>query len=148
MLEQSATADLFRHTLSRIPTIFGRLVYLASLRDPHSGIYEHHGLGSIFGREESRKALEESHKRVFQEWLSLSLAGKRGDLAEYLEGVDGSKRSVLRRWGRAYTYRSYIPDSARKSETALFLEEFEVLLEILNCGADGAKRGPGSSRPE
>ncbi|HEX5432426.1 MAG TPA: hypothetical protein VFW83_10700 [Bryobacteraceae bacterium] len=148
MLEQTATADLFKHTLSQIPSIFGRLVYLASLRDPNSGIYEHYGLGSIFGREESRKALQESHARVFQEWLNLSLPGKRSDLLLYLRGVDDGKRSVLRRWERAAIHRTYVPDSARKSETALFLEEFEVLLQILNCGGGGAKRDPRSSRSE
>jgi hypothetical protein len=51
MLERSATADLFKNTLSRIPTLFGRLAYLASLRDSNSGIYRHYGLASI-----SRKA--------------------------------------------------------------------------------------------
>ena len=61
MLERTATADLFKNTLSRIPTVFGRLAYLASLRGPDSGVYGHHGLTLMFGREESKRALARSH---------------------------------------------------------------------------------------
>ena len=36
-LERGATADLLRNTLSQIPSLFGRLVYLCSLRDQKKG---------------------------------------------------------------------------------------------------------------
>ena len=48
-LERGAAADLWRNTLSQIPTLFGRLVYLSSLRDSNSGAYEHYGLAKVFG---------------------------------------------------------------------------------------------------
>ena len=35
--DRSAAADLWRNTLSQIPTTFGRLIYLASLRDQNTG---------------------------------------------------------------------------------------------------------------
>lgn len=43
--------DLWRRTLSGIPSIYGRLAFLASLRDVNTGRYEHHGLAMIFGAE-------------------------------------------------------------------------------------------------
>jgi len=134
MLERSALADLFKNTLSKIPTVFGQLGYLSSLRDPDSGIYRHHGLTAIFGREESRKALATSHQRVFQEWLNLSLEDKRADLVEYLESLTEPKAAVLKHWAHNRTYRSYIPASTRESEEELFFAEFAVLLETLTCG--------------
>ena len=78
ILQRSASADLFRNTLSRIPTMFGRLAYLASLRDPNSGVYEQHGLMSIYGDNKSRQALAQSHSHseVFQDWLDLPLHEK------------------------------------------------------------------------
>jgi hypothetical protein len=133
MLERSATADLFKNTLSRIPTLFGRLAYLASLRDSNSGVYRHHGLASIFGREESRKALSQSHQTVFQEWLNLPLAEKRGDLSQYFEGLEDSLPAVLDHWSNLRTYRGYMPASARESERELFCAEFDVLLETFDC---------------
>jgi hypothetical protein len=137
MLERSAVADLFKNTLSKIPTVFGQLGYLAALRDPDSGVYRHHGLAAIFGRDESRRALAESHERVFQQWLNLSLAKKSADLLEYLEGLRDPKPAVLRHWARNRNYRGYLPASARESDRQLFFQEFEVLLETLNCGGGG-----------
>jgi hypothetical protein len=133
MLERSAKADLFKNTLARIPTIFGRLTYLASLRDSSSGVYRHHGLACIFGRDESRKALAESHEAVFQEWLNLALAEKKDDLSEYIDALEDPRPVVLEHWTRIPTYHSYMPASARPSERELFRIEFEVLLEAFNC---------------
>jgi hypothetical protein len=141
MLERSATADLFKNTLSRIPTVFGRLYYLASLRDPNSGIYRHHGLVSIFGREESRKALSQSHWDIFQTWLNMPLEEKTEDLKGYLNGLDESPPVVVAHWARAEFYRSCLPEAVRAGERELFLREFEILLEVLNCP-------PGASSPE
>jgi hypothetical protein len=139
MLERSATADLFKNTLSRIPTVFGRLAYLASLRDPISGIYRHHGLSAIFGREESRRALSMSHWNVFRDWLNLSLEEKSEDLRAYLDRLEDPPEAVLRHWAEAHIYRSYMPAPVRAPEEELFVREFEVLLEILNC-PPGVKR--------
>jgi hypothetical protein len=133
MLERSATADLFKNTLSHIPTVFGRLAYLASLRDPNSGIYRHHGLISIFGRDESRKALTQSHRDVFQAWLNMPIKEKTEDLQDYLNGLDDSPSVVVEHWAKAQFYRGCLPEAVREAERELFLREFEILLEVLNC---------------
>src|SRR5260370_16924955 len=80
VLERSAADDLWKHTLSRIPSIYGRIIYLASLRDPNSGTYRHHGLTASFGREETANALQECHDEPFKECLSLSLAENNDNL--------------------------------------------------------------------
>ena len=131
MLERSATADVFKNTLSHIPTVFGQLAYLASLRDPDSGIYRHHGLAAIFGRDESRRALADTHRQVFQQWLSLPLSEKAGELDQYLTGLEDPRAMVLAHWSRISTYRGYIPASAREGERELFFEEIQLLVELL-----------------
>src|ERR1700687_6207427 len=95
MLERNALADLWKHTLSQIPSIYGRLVYLASLRDPNSGAYRHHGLTSAFGREGGVAALRKSHDETFLEWLNLPLSAKNADFRTYFEGVEESPRAVV-----------------------------------------------------
>jgi hypothetical protein len=145
MLERSATADLFKNTLSRIPTLFGRLAYLASLRDPVSGIYRHHGMGSIFGREETRKALSLTHSQVFQEWLNIPLEEKSEDLRAYLNNLEDPASAVLRHWVEAQAYRSYMPAPLREAEKELFEREFDVLLEVLNCRPRVSGKGSGNS---
>ncbi len=47
-LERGAAADLWQRTLAQIPTLFGRLVYLCSLREQNTGRYEHFGLAQMF----------------------------------------------------------------------------------------------------
>jgi hypothetical protein len=115
-LERSATGDLWKHTLSHIPTVFGRLTYLASLRDLNSGVYRHHGLTILFGREESVKALKESHHQTFFEWIAFTLAEKSVDLRQYLEGLEEPLQMVVDHWLRSRIYKTYIPTSARQME--------------------------------
>lgn len=140
MLERSAAADLAKNTLSRIATLFGRLYYLASLRDAHSGIYRHHGFSSRFGREESRQAFVYHHEAVFQEWLRLSLDEKREDLSQFLSGLEDPQPAVLEHWAKVPSYKAYIPASARESERELFFAEFEVLVEVLRCEDSDSRR--------
>ena len=131
MLERSALADLWKHTLSQIPTTYGRLVYLASLRDPNSGSYRHHGLSAAFGREESVSALRHSHEDVFLEWLNLPLAAKSSDLKNYFENTGESARTVVAYLARSGSYLSQPPDSARPAQRRQFKMEMEALLELL-----------------
>lgn len=129
-LERSAAADLFKHTLSRIPTVYGRLSYLASLRDSNSGVYRHHGLFLAFGREESVHALQSSHENLFLTWLTLPLSQKTEDLASYMGTLEESQAAVVKHWKQSRVYRTYIPPGATPAETALFVDELEVLLDL------------------
>jgi hypothetical protein len=139
VFEQNATADLWRNTLSHISTTFGRLGYLASLRDPNSGIYRHYGLASRFGRDESLKAMRESHEQTFVEWMGLSMEDKLGDLSQCLADVEEPAQNppqhVAERWLRSRIYRTYVPDSAREMERDLFCGDLEALLEITKSAA-------------
>ena len=146
VLERTALADLWKHTLSQIPTLFGRLTYLASLRDPNSGAYRHHGLSAAFGREESAKALKESHERIFSEWLNLALADKSADLSAYLQSLDDPQGSVVAHWLSSDHYRGQIPDSARPMESELFHTDLEALLRILKNVIAAEQLGPGSGQ--
>src|SRR5579859_4178934 len=147
MLERTALADLWKHTLSQIPTLYGRLVYLASLRDPNSGVYRHHGLSAAFGREESSQALKHSHERIFSEWLTLPLADKSSDLGNYLQSLDDPQGMVVSHWLRSDHYRAQIPDSARPMESELFHGDLEALLQILRnaSAAEPPARDSGQS---
>jgi hypothetical protein len=130
ILEGPLAADLFRNTLSRIPTAFGRLAYLASLRDPDSGVYVHQGLMSIYGDKKSRQALAQRHREIFRDWLNLPLVEKTEDLRSYVNTLD-DPAAFLESWTPGLPSRNYLPEAARGAEKRLFLDEFEILLEIL-----------------
>ena len=65
ILERDAGSDLWRHTISQIPSVFGRLVYLSSLRNPNNARYRHDGLALIFGDDEANRLLRGSHREPF-----------------------------------------------------------------------------------
>lgn len=147
MLERSAAADLWKHTLSRIPTVYGRLAYLASLRDQNSGIYRHHGLGAAFGRDDSSRALRESHEQTFAGWLNLSLEEQHADLTAYLKTLEEPPRAVVDYWLRSRAYRNQPPASARTADRQLFYRNLEALLVVLKYASADAGPAPGSSPP-
>lgn len=130
-LPRGAAADLWRHTLSQIPSVFGRLVYLCSLRDQNTGRYEHFGLAQMFSAEEADRVLRESHQRSFAEWLSFSLEQQKADLDLYLAGLNGNRRTIVETWIRVAPYRNLLPAAAREVERELYLADLETILELL-----------------
>jgi len=146
MFERNALADLWKHTLSQIPSIYGRLVYLASLRDANSGIYRHHGLSAAFGREESVSALRKSHEDTFLEWLGLAMSAKSADLITHFQNLEENPRQVLTYLSRATPYLSQVPDAASPAQRRQFKMEMEILLELIKNDS-GGELFPGSARP-
>ena len=130
-LDRSAVADLWRHTLSQIPSVFGRLVYLSSLRDANTDSYEHHGFAAAYGEDVSNETLRDSHGGAFAEWLCFTLEQQKADLDLYLSALATDKRTIVEAWLRLHPYRHLIPGSARATERELYLGDFETLLTLL-----------------
>jgi hypothetical protein len=128
---QRAIDDLWRRTLDSVPTLYGRLVYLASLRNPNTSRYEHHGLAARFGDDVADRVLRSSHEEVFQEWLAAGLHKQKADLDCYLGSLDDSRRLIVETWMRVCPYKSLAPASARAVENDLFHADFRFLLEAL-----------------
>lgn len=137
-------ADVWRHTLVRIATTFGRLAYLASLRDQNTGNYQHHGLAQMYGDEEASATLRQSHERVFREWLCFGLEQQKTEVAEYLAALDGPPNVVLETWVRLCPYRNFVPTGATADEKRLYLADLEAVLELLRYEYGVSCRDPES----
>jgi hypothetical protein len=127
--------ELWRKTLSRIPTQFGRLVFLASLRDPLTGRYAHGPLSQIVGHDIANRTLCHSHHEIFSEWLNFTLAQQKGDLDQYLKASNAPFNLI--------PYRDIVPGTAHRVERQLYLTDLETLLELLRF-----ERGVSYSAPE
>jgi hypothetical protein len=130
---------MWRNVLRQIPTRFGRLVFLASLRESETGLYGHPGLVRLLGPEEADRALCHSHHQVFSQWIASSLAEQKADLDEYLRAA-GKGPDLFRR------YRDLAPASAREVERQLYLTDLETLLELRRF-VDDAFWSPETSQP-
>ncbi len=126
-----AATELWRHTLSQVPSVFGRLVYLSSLRNTNSDTYDHHGFALMFGEDESDRTLRQSHVAAFAEWLRYSLEEQKADLGLYLSALGSDKKMIVEAWLRLTPYRHLIPSSARQAERQLYLSDLETLLRLL-----------------
>jgi hypothetical protein len=130
-LDQDAAASLWRHTLAQIPTLFGRLVYLSSLRNQNSGQYEHFGLAQRFGMEQAGEAIRATHRDAFREWLCLDLERQREEVGQYLESLDTDRKQAVETWVRLAPHRNFVPSDANPVEQDLYLQDFSAVLYLL-----------------
>jgi hypothetical protein len=128
---RNSGTDPLRTTLGQIPTVFGRLVYLASLFNATSGAYEHEGFGQAFGAQEADRVLRQHHHEVFSQWLGSSLEEQKRDLDEFLAGAPLASGRMLYDLNQLAPYRVLIPPAARAVERQLYLTDLETLLELL-----------------
>ncbi len=123
--------DFTLTTLAGIPGEFGKLTYLASLRDLSSGRYEHAGLAALYPDEAIQQALEVCHEQIFERVLETPLAQQETDLKECLERMPGGLSGALAHWRRMEAYRVLMPERTPDYLKELFCSNLRALLEIL-----------------
>ena len=130
---KSVVRDFAATTLAAIPNMFGRLVYIASLRDLSSGNYEHAGLAALYSPQAVQESLECCHYEIFQKILETPLSIQAQDLAECLQGMAGSYPSTLSHWREMEAYRVLLPTNTPAYLKELFFSNLRALLEILQA---------------
>jgi hypothetical protein len=138
----SILSDSWQRTLAGIPTYPGRLAYLASLRNIHSGAYEHFGLAQRVGEGEVDRLLRRSHVEVFQEWLCFGLEKQKQELEEYFLGLPGDKREIIATWLLIEPYGAWIPADSRDVERKLYYTDLGVVLDLLRTEYGVSSRDP------
>ena len=128
---ERAMRDAWERTLSQIPTTFGKVAHLASLRNENSGQYEHFGLAQLYSDEEANRVLALSHHQVFREWLNFPLEEQRRDLEDYLESLEGERKKVLQTWLTLTPYKNLLPVGAVEAERLLYISDLELILELM-----------------
>lgn len=131
--KNTAPNDSRQETRPTVSSLFGQLVYLASLRDLNTGRYEHRGMANDLDEAEVDKTLRETHAAVFREWLALGLERQKADLLSYLSVLGGDRHAVLEAWLREAPYKMLTPSSAEQAECQLYLSDLRTLLELLKA---------------
>lgn len=117
--------------LERIPTTFGQLIYLTSLREPNTGQYRHYGWAQRSSDGEIDAVLRQLHADAFANWVRMMLEEKKSDLDHYLAGINGDREAILQTWTNLKPYRNLVPASSAEAERNLFFSDLETLIALL-----------------
>lgn len=139
---ESILAENWQRTLSKISSYPGRLAYLASLRNIHSGLYEHFGLAQRIGDNEADRLLRRSHIEVFQEWLCFGLERQKLELEDYFSDLPGDKREIIATWLSIEPYGAWIPADSRDVERKLYYTDLSVVLDLIRSEYGVCSRDP------
>ena len=117
--------------LSHIETSYGRLVYLASLRNPDNGRYEHYGsetsVPSVVNKE-----LVRLHEEIFREWVTYTLERKKADIELYIAGIESvDPAELISTWLRLTPYKNLVPAAIQGPERQKHVSDFEAILGML-----------------
>jgi len=128
---EHAEDELWLRNLSRIETAYGRLVYLAGLRDPDTGRYEHYGTNS-FEATAANRSLKRIHELIFTEWMGYPLEKKMADVQRYIDGIqDLNRTELIDAWLRLTPYKNLVPASIQGPERRKHISDFEAILGLL-----------------
>ncbi len=123
--------ELWRQHVAEIPSTFGRLAFLAGLKNRETGRYTHYLLKSSLGESETDAVIRRTHLQVFAEWLSFNLQRQKADLNVFLAGVEGHRRQILAACAVLAPHVWCIPDGAAEHERQLYLADLTAILEPL-----------------
>jgi len=117
--------------LSQVKTVYGRMVYLAGLRDPNSGRYEYYGAEDA-SRSDVSTSLKQLHERIFRDWVSYPLERKKRDVELYIFGIDQVDcAELIDAWLRLTPYKNLVPAAIQGPERQKHISDFEAILGLL-----------------
>lgn len=130
-LTQGIQSTRWVRDLFQVGTTYGRLVYLANLRDPDSGRYEHFGVDSSEAPS-ANISLKLLHEAIFRQWVEFPLELKMQDIEVYIAGIDRADyRELVDAWLRLTPYKNLVPASIQGPERQKHISDFEAILGLL-----------------
>jgi hypothetical protein len=143
----AVVAKEWRRAIEAIPTVFGRLAYMASLRTGDAGRYQHYGIAQRLGEEGAHEFLCQSHKEIFRDWLALELEPQKREVERYVFDAPQSESPADR--GKALAslialapWLVWIPEDSRDAERELYRNDLGLVLELIRREAGVARRDP------
>ena len=118
--------------VARINCIFGQLAYLAKLRNSHWGGSGQAAVSWPVGEQGSHEIVQEAHRQVFMQWLTLSLEEQFQDFEQFMDSAEDSgvadqiRQTFSEREGRS----TLVPVAALPVERSLFEADLAEVLRL------------------
>jgi hypothetical protein len=122
--------DFTRRSLSAIPSGYGRLIYVSSLRE-NDDRYRHDGLASLYSDNAVQLALEHCHEELFAQIMETPLSQQEWDLRMSLGALEGGMEANLALWRNRERYEELEPRGVPVYLYDLFASNLRLLLELI-----------------
>lgn len=129
--DRDVLGETWARELAEIETAYGRLVYLASLRNWDSGRYEHYATEPSL-RKNAHQRILRLHEAIFREWVNFTLARKKADIDFYIRGLDSiDPAELVDAWLRLTPYKNLVPGAILGPEREQHISDVEAILGLL-----------------
>ena len=133
--------DFCRTTLASVPGVFGKLDYLAGLRD-EDGRYQHWGLARVYKEEAAQQAMAQAQRAAFLELLRMPLREVLKDLPQASRAREKGLCPFLE--DVKEKSRQYIPPDLGGGSERHFSSVVDSLLALLKRSRARAPNSPGA----
>jgi hypothetical protein len=124
--------DFTIRTLAAIPSAYGRLYYINSLRNTKTGSYEHDGLSVLYSNDSVQEALAQCHEEIFSKILETPLSEQEGDLRSCLEDGAETIFHAAEYWRGEAVHKKMCPEALPSYLNDLFYSNVNVLLSTVS----------------
>jgi hypothetical protein len=131
-LSRAVIEDFSSHSLAAIPTDFGRLCYVSSLKNAESGLYEHDGLKTLYSENAVQAGLSHCHEELFSRILETPLKEQERDLRECLGSAGDMYGEVVECWRETRYFKEMCPEGLPDYLRDLFCSNMGALLAIFS----------------
>jgi hypothetical protein len=124
--------DFTSRTLAVIPSVFGRLYYVSSLKDLTTGRYQHDGLVEVYSENSVQEALVQCHEELFARILETPLLEQERDLRKCLDRTGNTFWTVVDVWRKDRSFQTLCPEGLPTYLKDLFCSNLGALLAIFS----------------
>jgi len=121
--------DFWMQQFQKVPTLFGRLAFVAAFRDRSTGQYAS-TTPTDYDLAENSRVLQKIHTTTFRHWLTKDLEEQTHDVGSYLATPEG--RAAYLSFGRRELAEILVPTDAQPHEAQLFRNDLNTILQILS----------------
>lgn len=130
--EIDGSEGLWIRELTLVESSYGKLVYIAGLRNPDNGRYEHYSFNASAGNLVASRTMKRVHEVIFRDWVSFSLERKKADIELYITGIGQVDRAeLIDAWLRLTPYKNLVPASIQGPERQKHISDFEAILGLM-----------------